>query len=77
MVLDQTTPRWSAWGRQEWCWKPPGETTVTLRIAGSGERAGLRVFDGSHPSCVFEDRQKSVLEVSDLSLTTLTEQELG
>jgi Protein of unknown function (DUF4232) len=61
---------------KEWCRDEPGETTVTLRIPGSGELTGLRVFDGSHPSCIFEDRQKSVLNVSHVSLITLTEQEL-
>jgi len=64
-----------AW--KEWCRQAPGETTVTLRIPGSGQLAGMRVFDASHPSCVFEDRQKSILNVSDVSLATLTEQELG
>ena len=37
----------------------------------------MRVFDGSHPSCIFEGRHKSVLSVSNVSLTTMTEQELG
>lgn len=62
---------------KEWCREEPGETTVTLRIRGSGELTGLRVFDGSRPSCVFNDGHTSVLSVSDVSLTTLSAQELG
>ena len=62
---------------KEWCRQAPGHTSVTLRIPGSGELTGLRVFEGSHPSCIFEDRQNSVLNVSGVFLTALTEQELG
>jgi len=61
----------------EWCGKTPGETTVTLQIPGSGELTGVRVFGGSNPSCLFEGRQNSVLNVSDVSLVTLTQQQLG